>query len=154
MKLGEVLSIQIAPEFETSLQSVTSVQVEAGRGLVGDRFHRQAGERPEKHVPAREVTLIEAEALEALAREYGVELSGLESRRNLTTRGVALNHLVGREFRVGSVLLRGTGLCEPCRHLEQMTGKRARAGLVHRGGLCAQILSGGTISTGDPIETM
>jgi MOSC domain-containing protein YiiM len=153
MKLGEVLSIQISPDFEGSLRSVERVEVEAGRGLVGDRFHRQAGEHPEKHVPDREVTLIEIEALEALARESGIEMSPLESRRNLATRGVALNHLVGREFRVGGVLLYGTGLCEPCRHLEKMTGKNVRAGLVHRGGLCARIISGGAISTGDSIET-
>ena len=89
--------------------------------------------------PARAcaITLIEAEALEALEREHGVRLEPHESRRNIVTRGVALNELVGREFRVGEVVLRGLMLCEPCRHLEKLTGKQLIRGLVHRGGLRA-----------------
>ncbi|MCA1685973.1 MAG: MOSC domain-containing protein, partial [Planctomycetia bacterium] len=99
----------------------------------------------------REVTLIEAEAIEALKREDGVELDPAESRRNIVTRGVALNHLVDREFRVGGIALRGIRLCEPCRHLESMTRAGVMKGLIHRGGLRAQILGEGVLSVGDPV---
>jgi MOSC domain-containing protein YiiM len=99
------------------------------------------------------VTLIEVEALEALQRDYGVELQPSESRRNIVTRGVALNHLIGREFSVGDVRLRGLELCEPCGHLEGLTRPGVKQGLIHRGGLRAQILSEGVINVGDRIET-
>ena len=106
-----------------------------------------------KRSPDREITLIEAEAIEAVPREYGVELSPAEARRNIVTRGVALNHLVGREFRVGNVVLRGIRLCEPCEHLERLTRPGVLEALVHRGGLRAQIVSGGTIQVGDSISS-
>jgi MOSC domain-containing protein YiiM len=102
--------------------------------------------------PDREVTLIEAEAIEALPRDEGVAFEASESRRNLVTRGVALNHLVGREFRVGSVPLRGIRLCEPCVHLESLTRPGVKAGLTHRGGLRAQLLGDGEIRVGDPVD--
>ncbi|HEV2281539.1 MAG TPA: MOSC domain-containing protein [bacterium] len=132
-----------------------------------DRRRGRSGERHGRlsvHLPARgrvddvrargpgRVTLIEEGAFDALRPDYEIEFGAGDSRRNIVTRGVALNHLVGREFRVGDVALRGIRLCEPCRHLEQVTGRRVRAGLVHRGGLRAQILTAGSISTGDPIE--
>jgi MOSC domain-containing protein YiiM len=99
----------------------------------------------------RAVTLIEIEALEALQRDYQVELDPALSRRNIVTRGVPLNHLVEREFRIGDVVLRGTRLCEPCAHLERLTAKGAMRGLIHRGGLRADILEGGTIKVGDTL---
>jgi MOSC domain-containing protein YiiM len=95
------------------------------------------------------MTLIEAEALEALAREHGIELSAGETRRNLTTRGISLNDLVGRRFWVGHVLCQGTRLCEPCQYLADLTRKPLLRPLVHRGGLRADILRGGVIHTGD-----
>ena len=88
---------------------------------------------------------------EALQRDYGIELMAGESRRNITTRGVALNHLVGREFRIGEIRARGLRLCEPCSHLEKLTGKRLIKGLLHRGGLRAQILTAGDVRVGDEI---
>ena len=151
-KLGEVLSIQITPQSESLPQSVDQVRAVAGMGLEGDRYYLRTGTYSKKHDESREATLIESEALEALEREYGHKLSATESRRNITTRGVALNHLVGKEFRVGAVVLRGIKLCEPCGHLEQMTGRNVREGLVHRGGLRAQIVQSGVIQVGDSIE--
>ena len=73
------------------------------------------------------------------------------SRRNIITQGIALNHLVEQEFRIGDVVLRGTRLCEPCAHLEKLTVKGALRGLIHRGGLRAEIVKGGIIRVGDPI---
>jgi MOSC domain-containing protein YiiM len=98
------------------------------------------------------VTLIEIEAIEALERDYGVKLSPGDARRNIVTRGVALNHLVGKEFRVGEAVLRGIRLCEPCQHLVRLTGQeKVLPGLVHRGGLRAQVVKGGVIRVGDAV---
>ncbi|MBI5836700.1 MAG: MOSC domain-containing protein [Candidatus Eisenbacteria bacterium] len=125
-----------------------------GRGLEGDRYHAGVGTYSRKMEPAREVTLVETEALDALEREYGYRLAPGASRRNIETRGVPLNHLVGREFRVGAARLRGIRLCEPCSHLAALTDARAHKGLVHRGGLRAQVLEGGAIRVGDALEVV
>lgn len=125
---------------------VGEVIARAGLGLEGDRTFR-----PEGNEPAEEITLIEAEAIEALNRDAGVPFGLGESRRNLVTRGVALNHLVGREFAVGAVRLRGVELCEPCGRLQKLTRPGVLKGLIHRGGLRAQILDGGPIREGDPV---
>ena len=90
-------------------------------------------------------------ALEALAHECAIKLDPGQARRNLVTRGVPLNHLVGKEFQVGGVVLRGLRLCEPCGHLEGLTIKGVKDGLCHRGGLRAQIVRGGVVKTGDAI---
>jgi MOSC domain-containing protein YiiM len=92
------------------------------------------------------------EAIEAIQREYGVELDAGAARRNLVTRGVALNHLVEKEFTIGDVRIRGIRLCEPCDHLERLTGKPLIKALRHRGGLRAQILTPGTIHAGDEVR--
>lgn len=134
------------------MSAVEKARAIPGKGLEGDRYHSQTGTFSNKPGPAREVTLIEIEALEALKRDYGIELGLGSSRRNLVTRGVPLNHLVGREFRVGEVTLRGIRLCEPCSHLEGLTRPGVIRGLVHRGGLRAQILTEGTICAGDTIQ--
>jgi len=154
MKLGEVVSIQIAPEATVPLQSVEQVRAVAGLGLEGDRYYHRRGTYSAKPDPSREATFIEIEALEALRRDYDLDLSPLESRRNIVTRGVALDHLVGREFRVGEAIFRGIRLCEPCTHLEQVSGKKVRTGLVHRGGLRAQILRSGLVRLGDTVEPL
>ncbi len=154
MKLGEVVSIQIAPAGSAKLKNVDQVRAVAGMGLEGDRYYSRTGTYSKEHDESREATLIESEALEALARDYKIELEGVESRRNITTRGVALNHLVGRQFKVGEAVLRGIRLCEPCTHLEETSSKPVRKGLIHRGGLRAQIMTPGLIRVGDPIEML
>ena len=152
--MGKVVSIQIAPEASAALTPVEQVNAVAGQGLEGDRYFFKTGTYSKKHEPSREATFIEAEALEALGRDYKLELSAVDSRRNIATRGVALNHLVGRTFRVGGALFKGLRLCEPCGHLEQMTGRQVKAGLVHRGGLRTQILETGIIRVGDSVEVI
>jgi MOSC domain-containing protein YiiM len=125
----------------------------AGRGLEGDRYYEGAGFYSDDPGPIREVSLIEEETIEALRRDHNLALAAGVTRRNITTRGVPLNHLVGREFRVGEATLRGVELCEPCKHLVDVTGVRSLLpALVHRGGLHAQILSSGEINVGDAIE--
>jgi MOSC domain-containing protein YiiM len=154
MKLGEVVSIQITPDGAGKLSNAGQVRAVAGVGLEGDRYHNRTGTYSNKHNESREATFIETEALETLAREYNLELAGTESRRNITTRGVALNDLVGKEFRVGEAVFRGIRLCEPCTHLEELSGKKVMQGLVHRGGLRAQIVNSGLVRVGDAIESL
>jgi MOSC domain-containing protein YiiM len=154
MKLGTVLSIQIAPNGTDSLRNLEQINAIEGMGLEGDRYYNRTGTYSNKHDESREATFIESEALEALAKDYNVELKGTESRRNISTRGVALNHLVGKEFKVGEAVFRGIRLCEPCTHLEEVSGKPARKGLIHRGGLRAQIVKSGMIQVGDEIESL
>jgi len=153
MSQGKVISIHIAAVAAPPIKSVAEVIALAGRGLEGDRYAKKLGTFSKDPGSGRDVTLIEVEAIEALKRDYQVELEAGESRRNIVTQGISLNHLVGKEFRVGEVVLRGTRLCEPCAHMEKLTVKGALRGLIHRGGLRADIVKGGTIRVGDLIDS-
>ena len=152
MPVGTVISIYITPEPGGVTQAVPCVNVVPGMGLEGDRYFGLPGTGHKRSGSGREITLIEIEALEAMERKEGLRLTPGEARRNLVTQGVALIDLVGRDFQVGSVCLRGVRLCEPCNHLAVMTDARVLTGLTHRGGLRAEILTAGQISTGDPIR--
>jgi len=123
-----------------ALHPVDSVGVVAGKGLEGDRHFHPEGARP-----GGAITLVEAEVLE------DVGLSGPESRRQIVTRGVRLNDLVGRRFLVGEIECEGVELCEPCLHLQSLTRPGIIDEMVHRGGLNADILTSGTISVGDAV---
>jgi len=147
---GRVESIHIASAAMGPVQNLDRAVLIPGVGVDGDRYALKQGTfyKPE---PDFELTLIEAEALDALQREYNVELDPSAARRNIVTRDVPLNHLVGKEFAIGEVRIRGIRLCEPCEHLQRVTGKQLIKGLRHRGGLRAQILTQGTIHVGDLI---
>lgn len=145
---GQLIGIYIAQHKGKDLHATDKVEAVAGRGLVGDRYFLKEGTYSAKDGPDREVTLIEVEALEGLAREYEITLQPAQSRRNLLTGGVPLNHLVGKTFTVGSVVLRGIRLCEPCGHLEKLTCSGVEKGLKHRGGLRAQVVTGGVLEVG------
>jgi MOSC domain-containing protein YiiM len=146
---GVVVEINIAPRNEELPEPVERVRAVAARGLEGDRYFAAAAR--EEAERDRDLTLIAAEALEALFAESGIELSAAASRRNVLTRGVDLNALVGRGFRVGEVECEGLQLCEPCSHLQGLTEPGVLRGLVHRGGLRAAIRRGGEIAVGDPV---
>lgn len=150
MTSGKIESVHIAPAALVPMVDLALAQAIPGVGLEGDRYAQKSGTFY-KPLPDFELTLIEAEALEALKRDYDIELSPAEARRNLVTRGVALNHLVGREFMIGEVRIRGLRLCEPCNHLQTLVGRPVVKGLRHRGGLRAQILSRGNIRVGDAV---
>lgn len=149
---GTVVSIHIAGTAEAPMHAVSRIRAVEYRGLEGDRYYEKTGTYSRKPGPDREITLIELEAIEALRRDYGIEIEPGDARRNIVTRGIALNHLVGREFSVGEAVLRGIRLCEPCTHLAALVRKDVVPGLVHRGGLRAAILQGGVIEPGDPIR--
>jgi MOSC domain-containing protein YiiM len=151
MWTGTVESIHVASAAGGPMQAVQQAEAIPGAGLEGDRYATKLGTfyKPE---PDYELTLIESEAVEALRRDYDVALASGDARRNIVTRGVPLNHLVGREFNIGHVKIRGIRLCEPCDHLQRVTGASVIKGLLHRGGLRAQILSKGTIRVGDVVS--
>jgi len=140
---GKVISINITPVAEAPLESVEEVRAIPGRGLEGDRYFDHADRQPK-----RELTLVEAEAIEALRSEFKIDFGLDGTRRNIVTRGVPLNHLVGKEFWVGEVKARGVQLCEPCATLQRLSHPKVLPGLLHRGGLRAQILTEGTIRVG------
>ena len=136
---GEVLAIQLAVGGVGERDAVEAADATPGVGFAGDR----GGD---------DVTLIAQEALDALLADTGIEFSHRESGRNVLTRGVDLNALVGRRFTVGEVELTGVELCEPCADLERSRGKPGiLRGLVHRAGLNADVLSAGTIRVGDTV---
>jgi MOSC domain-containing protein YiiM len=150
--MGSVVGIFIAPTAEAAVEPRDEVMAVAGRGLEGDRYFDGTGTYSQTPGTGRNVTLIESEALDAAAKDYGVDLPPGASRRNIVTEGIALNHLVGKEFTVGAVRLKGTRLCEPCSHLAKLTGKPVVKALIHRAGLRADILEGGPIRLGDEIR--
>jgi MOSC domain-containing protein YiiM len=146
--MGTVESIHIAAERRAMPDPVERVTATAGRGLEGDYHHT-----PHEKGDGKDLTLIAAEELERLANEHGIHLQPGESRRQVTTRGVDLNALVGRRFRVGEIEAVGVELCEPCMVLARLTGQfGVLRGLAHRGGLRADVLTDGQIAVGDPVE--
>ena len=148
---GQLVGIFITQRKGNDLHPMEQVEAVTGRGLIGDRYFLKEGTFSDKDGPDREVTLIEIEAIEGLAREYEVTLEPAKARRNLLTRGVPLNHLVGHTFTIGTVVLRGIRLCEPCGHLAKLTCKEVQKGLIHRGGLRAQVIAGGMLEVGAAI---
>ena len=137
--MGRVEAITLVVDETGATRTVDAVAVEAGRGLDGD-YHP-------------DLTLIAAEALEGLREDTGIELTGEQSRRNLLTRGIDLNALVGKRFTVGDVEAVGMELSEPCTKLQRISGEPGvLRGLVHRGGLRADVVSSGRISIGDEVR--
>jgi len=151
MFTGRILAIQITPIKAGPTQSVQSAEVQPGCGLAGNHYSADSAGL-KRLTPGQEVTLIESEAIVAAVRDHGLSVTHAETRRNLLTEGVPLNHLVGEKFRVGEVELRGIELCEPCRHLEKLTRTGMIKAFRHRGGLRAQVISGGTLRVGDVVQ--
>src|SRR5207247_994447 len=139
MQHGSVEGIFIGPVDEGPLHGVQEADVVAGRGIRGDRYFSAQGTYSDLSEPGRDLTLFEAEALEGLLSDTGIELAPDEIRRNVMTRGIALNDLVGRHFRVGEVEGHGIELCDPCNHLQSLTKPGVLRGLVNRGGLRADV---------------
>jgi MOSC domain-containing protein YiiM len=138
-----VVAIHLGEARNPELWRVETVRAVAGKGLEGDRHFFAGGARP-----GQALTLVEEESVEDVGLEPG------ETRRQVTTRGVRLNDLIGKRFRVGEVECYGVELCEPCAHLERLTRPGIMRELVHRAGINADILTDGTISVGDPIEEL
>ena len=150
--MAHVVEILIASSPSSPMDAREKARAVPGRGLEGDRYFTLTGTfSPNPQKPDYEVTLIQVEHLEALAAASGRPFSAKDARRNVVTEGVDLNALVGREFKLGNVRIRGIRLCEPCNYLAKQTFPEVLRGLVHKGGLRAQILSEGWIQVGDPL---
>ena len=152
--MGTVEAICIAPAASVPMHEVASIEAVVDVGLVGDRYAKRIGfYSPRPTDPgAREVTLFEAEVLDMLRTEHGIDLIPAEHRRNLTVRGVKLDELLGQRFSVGEVVLEGVKDCPPCEHLQQLVAKPVLRPLVDCGGLRARIIAGGTLRVGDSVE--
>ena len=136
----QVEAIHLGPAKAGALSPVGSARAVAGKGLEGDRHFKEHGAKP-----GQALTLVEAEEVERAGLAEG------ETRRQLTVRGVRLNDLVGKHFKVGDVECYGVELCEPCEHLQSMTRPGIIKDMVHRAGLNADILTDGTIAVGDAL---
>jgi MOSC domain-containing protein YiiM len=153
---GRVEVLAIAAEAESPMRQVTAARSLPGRGLEGDRYAKAAGTftpRSGKGL-GYDLTLIAAEALDDLTLADGQRLDYTEARRNVVTRGIDLNALVGRRFRVGEVECIGRRLCEPCAHLERLTRAGVLRGLIHKGGLRADVLTEGFVRVGDAVQPL
>jgi MOSC domain-containing protein YiiM len=152
--LGRILSIHIAPAAGRPMQAVPTVEARTGGGLVGDRYDSRTGHWSPIARRGDWLSMVEQEEIDRLARDWGLSLAPGETRRNLTTRGIRLASLLGRRFRIGAVTCFAVRPCEPCTYLEQLLGRDIIYPLVHRSGIRVEVLEGGTIAEGDPIEPL
>lgn len=153
--MPRLIEILTASSPASPMTAQAAARAVPGLGLEGDRYFDGTGTfSPDPRKPDFELTLIEKEKIEAFARESGLPFTAADARRNLVTEGVDLNALVGREFRIGEVRVRGIRLCEPCNYLAKITFPETLKGLVHKGGLRAQVLTEGTLRPGDPIVVL
>lgn len=150
---GKLLYIHTTPKARSPMIAQPFAKLIAGIGIQGDRYAIGTDTGTYSEFPdVREVSLIEMETLEALTRDHDIEMQPIEHRRNLTTRDVPLNHLVGRQFWVGTVLLEGGRLNTPCRYLDMITQKTVCDLMEHRSGLNCRIVKSGTITQGDDVR--
>lgn len=152
--VGKVTGIFIAEEKEHLPMSVNSIEAIAHKGLVGDRYFTNSGtfSAAEPLGPGREITLIEEESISILSEKLHQRVDPAQLRRNVMTRGIHLNDLVGREFKVGNVRLLGVRLCHPCVHLDRLSGWDVTSHLQEMGGLRADIMDNGWIHIGDTVN--
>lgn len=151
--MSSVLEIYTAPEGGAPMVKKQAVVLEAGKGIVGDRYHNETGTFSKKlaGLPEREVTLIESEKITDFNQAFGQQLTFSDFRCNLVTEGITLNDLVGKEFIIGNVVLKGIRLCEPSEHLVGLLSPESLSAFEHKAGLRAQILNNGIIQTGNKI---
>jgi MOSC domain-containing protein YiiM len=150
---AKVVAIFIAPSAAAPMQAVREARIEPGHGIAGDRYHAGTGTFSVKLEgrPDREITLVESEQVDDFNISMGLALDYGMLRRNVVTRGIGLNALVGARFRVGAATLEGIRLCEPCGHLAALVTREVLPALLRRAGLRARIVEGGTIRPGDII---
>lgn len=149
---GLLLHICVAEAGSRPMQELREARLIEGVGIEGDRYATGKGYYSKTPRADRQVTLIEIETIEAIVRDHRIPLVPQETRRNLTTRGVPLNHLVGRRFRVGEAVLNGERLNVPCKYLDGLLGRELYGPLTNRSGLNCTIVQGGMIRPGDVIE--
>ena len=153
MASGEIVGIYVAPVKDAAVMGYQKVSLKAGKGIEGDRYFSATGKNRSSYQgqPDWEITLIEAEVIELFNQRTGHKFHHSDFRRNLITRDIRLNALVGKEFQIGDISFYGVQLCEPCAKLQRRLGVRILPDLVNKGGLRAQIRSSGVISMGQAI---
>lgn len=151
---ARVLEIHVSPAAGAELHSIPEAVLEAGLGIVGDRYHLQVGTFSDnlKDKGDWQATLIEFEEIQRFNTTFNANIGAGKFRRNIVTAGVRLNDLVGTRFSVGNAVLEGIRLCEPCAYLGQLLGPEVVRGMAHRAGLRVRILEGAAIRPGDQIS--
>lgn len=154
MAEGQIVGIYVAPVKDAAVMGYQKVSVRAGKGIEGDRYFTNTGKNRSnyKGQPDWEITLIEAEVIESFNHSSGHKFHHSDFRRNLITRDIRLNDLVGKEFQIGDTRFFGVQLCEPCAKLQKRLGVRILPDLVGKGGLRAQIRSNGVVSINQAIS--
>lgn len=148
---GTLLAIYIAPKAKQPMRLIQAAHLVPGRGIEGDRYYENAGSFSRWRGVRRALSLIEQETIDDVLAQTGIDLTAGQSRRNLVTRGVRLAELNRRTFRIGAAVVKGAGLCAPCRYLERLLVPGVYDALLGRGGLRAEVLAEGTIYAGDAI---
>lgn len=151
---GAITDLHLATAGSEPMLAKESLRLIKGIGVDGDRYATAKGFYSHLPEPGRQITLFEVETLNALARDHDVTLHPGDHRRNVTVKGVPLNHLVGQSFWLGNALLQATRLSTPCKHIEDVTGKTMGRWLIHRSGLNCIIVKGATIHIGDAVMPM
>lgn len=151
---GKVEVILLAEQAGKAMSEHASAELQAGKGVVGDRYYSSQGTFSEALADAADfqVTLIEQEEIDLFNQKTGFKYSGKDFRRNIVTSGIRLNDLEGQEFSIGNVKLRGIRLCEPCAYLSDLLGPEVLQQMVHKAGLRAQVLVDGKIQVSDSIS--
>lgn len=151
--MSQIIEIHICTRGGSAMQRVQSAELIAHKGIKGDRYFKETGTFSEKlaGLPDKELTLIEAEQIQAFNKAHGLNFTYGDFRRNLITEGVDLNSLVGKEFMLGNIRLKGVRLCEPCSHLASILVPEVVSSLAHKSGLRVTILDDGKIQDNTPI---
>ncbi|PLY09214.1 MAG: sulfurase [Arcobacter sp.] len=154
---GKISNLLISKSIESSMQNVNQVVLEVGKGIFGDRYYNQEGTFSNKGTvePDRDVTLIEIENINALNEEHNLSITPEDFRRNIVVSNCDLNSLVDKEFQIGEVILKGIRLCEPCKYLaDKLAEQKTLTQMVHKAGLRAEIIKGGSIDLNCQIEVL
>ena len=152
---GKIAKLLISKDTQSDMLNVNQIVLEIGKGIFGDRYYNQEGTFSNKGEiePARDVTLIEIEKIDALNKENDLNITAEDFRRNIVVSNCDLNSLVGKEFQIGEVVLKGLRLCEPCKYLSnKLDNEKVLSQMVHKAGLRAQIIKGGSIDLNSQVE--
>jgi len=151
--MSKIFEIYLSDAAGRPMKKVKLAQLEAGKGMVGDRYYNEKGTFSKKlaGLPDKELTLIELEQVDSFNQQYGFNFTCGDFRRNIVTQGVNLNQLEGKLFTLGGIRLRGVRLCEPCAHLANIMVPEIMPALVHKTGLRAQIVESCIIKLGDTL---
>ena len=152
---GKIAKLLISKDTQSDMLNVNQIVLEIGKGIFGDRYYNQEGTFSNKGEiePDRDVTLIEIEKIDALNKEYDLNITAEDFRRNIVVSNCDLNSLVGKEFQIGEVVLKGLRLCEPCKYLSnKLDNEKVLSQMVHKAGLRAQIIKGGSIDLNSQVE--